>query len=317
MEEYLKIIEGQIKSSPFAGKPSNLYDPLNYIISLGGKRVRPVLALMGCSLFDYNWERAIPAAMAVEVFHNFSLIHDDIMDHAVLRRGNKTVHEKWDVPNAILSGDLMLVKAYDWLMKCDTELWHLLFGSFNKMATEVCEGQQMDMNFEVLDSVSENDYLEMIRLKTSVLLGCSIELGAIIARADETDRKKLYQFGVNMGMAFQLMDDYLDTFGDPLSTGKRIGGDIVSGKKTILYIHALNQLGSGFLKDFNHKDLDAETKVGIVKQHYVEAGSDKHLLRISESFYSKAKRELEAVKVPSEKKSDLEKLLGMLQNRAV
>jgi geranylgeranyl diphosphate synthase type II len=227
----LQIVEETIKNNPFKGKPENLYDPLNYILGLGGKRIRPVLTLMSAELFSDSIEKAVPSAMAVELFHNFSLIHDDIMDKAPLRRGQSTVHIKWDTPTGILSGDLMLVKAYEQLMLSEQKYWPALLTVFNKTASDVCDGQQMDMNFETQKNVLESDYLEMIKLKTSVLLGCSLKMGAIVADAEDSNCSELYNFGVNLGMGFQLMDDYLDAFGTPELVGKQPGGDILSDKK--------------------------------------------------------------------------------------
>ncbi len=239
--KYQKKIENEFHGNPFSGTPQNLYDPLNYILGLGGKKIRPVLALIGCELYSGQIEKAIPAALTVEVFHNFSLIHDDIMDKAPVRRGKPTVHEKWDTNTAILSGDLMVVKAYEMLLKSEQIFWPELFLVFNKTAAEVCEGQQMDMNFETQMDVTETDYLDMIRLKTSVLLGCSLKMGAIVANASQEEALKIYNLGVNMGIGFQLMDDYLDAFGTPELVGKQTGGDILTHKKTIMVIKAMQK----------------------------------------------------------------------------
>lgn len=221
------------------GKPDELYEPIRYMLALGGKRLRPVLVLMATDMFDGDINKAIHAALAVEVFHNFTLVHDDIMDKADLRRGMLTVHKKWDETIAILSGDLMMIKAIDLL--CETPTSHLkhLIQQFNKSAAEVCEGQQWDMNYESVKEISEQDYITMITLKTAVLLGCSLKLGAIIANANTEDAENIYAFGKNIGIAFQIQDDILDSFGQSNKVGKKIGGDILANKKTILLITAM------------------------------------------------------------------------------
>ncbi len=240
VQSLTKLIETELQRLSYDGKPDNLYSPINYLLALGGKRMRPLLVLLGYSLFKNDPEKIIRPAMAVEVFHNFTLMHDDIMDKAPLRRGEPTVHEKWNETIAILSGDTMFVKAYELLEDLDPKLLPSAFKLFNKCAIQVCEGQQMDMDFEDRDDVSESEYLEMIRLKTAVLLGFSLRLGALLAEADEKTQEQLYELGVAMGMAFQLMDDHLDTFGDE-TFGKQIGGDIASNKKTFLLINALER----------------------------------------------------------------------------
>jgi len=312
----LKIVEQEISKNPFTGNPQNLYDPLNYIIGLGGKRIRPVLALMGCKLFSDNYEKAIPCAMAVEVFHNFSLIHDDILDKAPIRRRQATVHEKWDTDIAILSGDLMLVKAYEMLAKSDQNYFLELFAIFNKTAAEVCEGQQMDMNFETETTVKESDYLEMIRLKTSVLLGCSLQLGAIIGNATKEEAIKLYNFGVNMGLGFQLMDDYLDAFGTPELVGKQPGGDILANKKTIMVIKAMQSEKESLESLFNDKEINESLKIEKVKLLFIKTGSDNYLKELAEKFFDLASQNLEDISVDKSKKSQLYELLVYLRNRS-
>lgn len=237
--QYQQLIEDAIKRQPFTGKPAELYDPANYMLSLGGKRLRPVLVLMGCSLFNGRIEDALPAALAVEVFHNFTLIHDDIMDKAPLRRGKPTVHHKWNETVGILSGDLMMIRATQLICEVPVDDIRPLLNLFNQTAVEVCEGQQLDMNFETTENVSAEEYIQMIALKTAVLLGCSLKLGSLIAGASENDANALYAFGKNMGIAFQIQDDLLDSFGNAGDVGKKIGGDISSNKKTLLLIDAL------------------------------------------------------------------------------
>ena len=238
LETYSKLIEKEITSFSFPSTPPNLYDPLRYFMTLGGKRMRPMLTLMSAKLFDKSVEESISAALSVELFHNFSLIHDDIMDDAPLRRAKETVHEKWNTNIAILSGDVLFVKAYEEICKCPTHLIPELLTVFNRTAVEVCEGQQMDMDFETRNDVSKEEYIEMIRLKTSVLLGCALEMGAIIGETTVENRKALYDFGVHLGIAFQIQDDLLDLYGNPEKVGKQVGGDVLANKKTLLSILA-------------------------------------------------------------------------------
>ncbi|MFM7894761.1 MAG: polyprenyl synthetase family protein, partial [Flavobacterium sp.] len=220
-------------------EPKNLYEPIQYILSLGGKRMRPVLTLMATEVFNVDCEKAIPAATAVEVFHNFSLIHDDIMDDAPLRRGNQTVHEKWDLNTGILSGDAMLILAYQYFENYEPKIFQALAKLFSKTALEVCEGQQYDVDFETRDDVTIPEYLKMIEYKTAVLVGAAMKMGAIVAETSEENADLIYDFGLNLGIAFQLQDDYLDAFGDPETFGKQVGGDIIENKKTYLYLKAM------------------------------------------------------------------------------
>jgi geranylgeranyl diphosphate synthase type II len=238
LETYTKLIEKEITSFSFPSNPPNLYDPLRYFMTLGGKRMRPMLTLMSAKLFHKSVEESMSSALAVELFHNFSLIHDDIMDDAPLRRARQTVHEKWNTNIAILSGDVLFVKAYEEICKNPPHLIPALLTLFNKTAIEVCEGQQMDMDFETRNDVSSEEYIEMIRLKTSVLLGCALEMGAIIGETSLENRKALYDFGVHLGIAFQIQDDLLDLYGNPDKVGKQVGGDVLANKKTLLSILA-------------------------------------------------------------------------------
>lgn len=244
---YLKEIEAAIRKEKFGKKPASLYEPIRYIMSLGGKRLRPMLVQLAYGLYRRDFRKALPYAVAVEAFHNFTLMHDDIMDNAPLRRSMATVHEKWNVNTAILSGDVMLVQVYDMLSGLHPEILKEALPKFNRTAREVCEGQQLDMDFETRDQVSEKEYLEMIRLKTAVLLGFSLEFGALLAGAPESDQKLLYDFGVSVGIGFQLKDDLLDVYADKNKFGKQVGGDIISNKKTFLLIKAL-ELASGKTK---------------------------------------------------------------------
>jgi geranylgeranyl diphosphate synthase, type II len=242
--EYLSLIEKEIRKKKYGKQPASLYEPIRYIMALGGKRVRPLFALMAYRLFRSDVKRILPYAVALEAFHNFTLMHDDIMDNAPLRRGKKTIHEKWDVNTAILSGDVMLIKVYDMLLDIDPGKLKRVLSAFNTCAAEVCEGQQWDMEFEKKDVVTEAQYLSMIRLKTAVLIGLSLELGGILADASDADCLALREFGVNIGLGFQLKDDLLDAYADPKKFGKQVGGDIVANKKTFLLIKALEKSGS-------------------------------------------------------------------------
>ncbi|MGV3601456.1 MAG: polyprenyl synthetase family protein [Dyadobacter fermentans] len=243
----LEKLQTEFDRHSYGDAPVELYEPISYIMSLGGKRFRPLLTLLAASIFDTDIDKAMKPAMAVEVFHNFTLMHDDIMDRAPLRRGMPTVHEKWDANTAILSGDVMLIRAYDLLLDIPKEQLRAVLARFNRTAAEVCEGQQLDMNFEKRWDVTEAEYIGMIRLKTSVLLGFALELGGIIAGADDETVQLLYSAGENMGIGFQLKDDLLDVYGDPVKFGKQVGGDIIANKKTFLLIEALSK-ANGDLK---------------------------------------------------------------------
>ncbi|MBS9522515.1 polyprenyl synthetase family protein [Litoribacter alkaliphilus] len=249
--ELLKELEGHLTSLKYGQEPTELYQPIDYIMQLGGKRIRPLLALLAYSLYKDDYQSILNPASAIEVFHNFTLMHDDIMDEAPLRRGNPTVHEKWNANTAILSGDVMLVKAYDMLLEIDPALLSKVLRLFNKTAAEVCEGQQMDMNFETRDHVNEEEYISMIRLKTAVLLGFSLQMGATLAGAGEEDAQALYDFGVNVGIGFQLKDDLLDVYADKAKFGKQVGGDIIANKKTFLLIKAKESASDEQLVELN------------------------------------------------------------------
>jgi geranylgeranyl diphosphate synthase, type II len=238
-KEILKLINDAIEADPFNGSPGELYEPLDYILALGGKRIRPVLLLLTADMYSGDLQKALPAALGIELFHNFSLIHDDIMDNAPIRRGKPTVHIKWNPNTAILSGDTMLVKAYEKFLKLPDQYLRPALDIFNQTALEVCEGQQFDMNFETQGTVKIAEYLEMIRLKTAVLIGASLYLGGLLADAPENDLRNLYNFGIHIGLVFQLRDDLLDTYGDEKAFGKKNYGDIAANKKTFLYLKAL------------------------------------------------------------------------------
>lgn len=273
---FIDAIQRELQAIQYGQHPPELYNPIKYIMDLGGKRLRPMLTLMAAYLFTDNWQKAVRPALAVEVFHNFTLMHDDIMDQAPLRRGQPTVHEKWNGNVAILSGDVMLVNAYQLLLTIDPDKLKPALERFSRTAAEVCEGQQLDMNFETRRDVSEDEYIDMIRLKTSVLLGFALELGGLIAGADEQTTRHLYEGGMNIGIGFQLKDDLLDVYGDPAKFGKQIGGDIIANKKTFLLIEALQQ-AQGTLKEelldwLDRKTFDKTEKVNAVTSIYNQLG---------------------------------------------
>ncbi len=271
--EFIDYLEKQAK----AKKPKNLYEPIVYILGLGGKRLRPVLTLMASDLFGGNYKDALNAAMAIEVFHNFSLVHDDIMDDAPLRRGKATVHEKWNLNAGILSGDAMLINAYQFLENYEEKVLKDLFQLFSKTAIEVCEGQQYDIDFEVRSDVSIPEYLTMIEFKTAVLVAAALKMGAIVAGAESTDQDLVYEFGLNLGLAFQLQDDYLDAFGDPNTFGKQVGGDIIENKKTFLYLKAIEMADKDNRKTlydlFTIKPGDTGLKIETAKEIFEKSGA--------------------------------------------
>lgn len=297
----MEDIESYLQQYTYGDKPLELYQPISYIMSLGGKRIRPLLTLLAYSLYKDDYKKILTPAAAIEVFHNFTLMHDDIMDQAPLRRGKKTVHEKWNANTAILSGDVMLVKAYDMLLDIESSILPTILRRFNKTAAEVCEGQQLDMNFEKVEDVSEQDYIEMIKLKTAVLLGFSLECGALLAGASDHDAQCLYNFGVNVGIGFQLKDDLLDVYADKAKFGKQVGGDIMSNKKTFLLIKA-KELAAGSAKEKLQELLqmsatDNEIKVKEVTSIYDQLNI-KQLTEEKMSFYfNKGFKELSSLKV--------------------
>jgi len=302
----------------FAGSPEELYQPIDYAINQNGKRLRPLLLLMTCDLFGGSVEDAINPAIAVELFHNFTLIHDDIMDKAAIRRGKETVYQKWNENIAILSGDTMFALANKYIAKRYHADISLILEIFNQTAIEVCEGQQMDMNFENQSEVSISEYLEMIRLKTAVLLGCSTKLGAIIAGARQEDLDSIWEFGINLGLAFQLKDDLLDTFGDEQVFGKRTGGDIASNKKTYLYLKALELADNEkieTLKDLYSPGSDADEKIDRVIEIFRELKIDLHTEDRIDQYYKLALAALEKINVPEQDKQVLREFTGRLMKR--
>jgi geranylgeranyl diphosphate synthase type II len=307
---------GHFNVRHFPADPATLYDPCEYFLGLGGKRIRPVMCLMGNELFDEIVPDAYDVATAIELFHNFTLIHDDIMDNAPLRRGMQTVHAKYDESTALLSGDVMLIQAYEYLNKIKSTYIHRVLALFNKTAREVCEGQQLDMDFEKKDCVQVDDYLEMIKLKTSVLLAASLQMGAILGGAGTNNATHLYQFGLNLGVAFQIQDDYLDAFGDPEKFGKQVGGDIVANKKTFLMIHALDVASAAEKEEL--KQLMKETskdKVERVVAIYKNCGVDEWARRFKDFYVSEALQHLEDTAVISTRKKPLKELASFLVQR--
>lgn len=308
------------RENPFPASPAELYQPCEYILTLGGKRLRPALVLLGHELFRDDSEIALPAAWAVELFHNFSLMHDDIMDAAPLRRGQPTVHHQWNTTTAILSGDVMLIFAYRFLARCgnaDTVL--RLINIFNRVATEVCEGQQMDLNFETTSTVSIPEYLQMIELKTAVLLGGALEMGATTANASLSDAQHLYEFGRLAGVAFQIQDDLLDTYGDPLKFGKQVGGDILQNKKTLLVLKTLENAPESDRRELNHwmqtGTENPEDKVASVRAIFDRNKIPELVSAVKKQFQQEAFAHLDAVQVPEPRKTTLKNTIEDLLER--
>lgn len=302
-------------------QPQSLYEPVNYILNLGGKRLRPILTLLSSEIFGCDHKKAMNAALSVEVFHNFSLIHDDIMDDAPLRRGKDTVHEKWDIKTGILSGDAMLIMAYQLFENYDAATFQSLAKLFSKTALEVCEGQQYDMDFETRDDVTIDEYLKMIEYKTAVLVGAAMKMGAIVANASVSDQNKIYDFGKNLGIAFQLQDDYLDAFGDPETFGKQPGGDIIENKKTFLYLKALEFSNEEDRLQLEHlfgiNASDSTQKIETTKQLFVSSGSADATQDEIKNYTHRAFSVLETLSISDEKRQILRGFGEDLMNRKV
>lgn len=315
-EELSQQFKEKFEITHFPDEPATLYQPNNYFLSIGGKRVRPVMCLMGNELFGEIIPDCYEVATAIELFHNFTLIHDDIMDNAPLRRGMQTVHEKYDASTALLAGDVMLVRAYDYLNKIKTVYIHRILHLFNKTAKEVCEGQQLDMDFEKLDQVSMEQYLKMIELKTSVSLAASLQSGAILGGGGEGNQQHLYEFGRNLGIAFQVQDDYLDAFGNPEKFGKKPGGDIIANKKTFLMIHALEVATASQKAELLQlmKENPAD-KVSRVLDIFSACGVDKWAVDLKEKYTSIAFQHLEDIAVMNVRKEPLRQLAAYLVKR--
>ena len=318
-QELLQEVQRAVENIAYPPAPAGLYEPIRYELSLGGKRIRPVLTLMACELFGGDRRMAIDAATGLEIFHNFTLLHDDVMDKADLRRGKPTVHIKWDENSAILSGDAMQILSYMYIMKSPEASRAAVCDIYLKTALEICEGQQYDMEFESRNDVREEEYIEMIRLKTAVLLGCALKTGAIIAGAPAADADRIYDFGVNIGLAFQLRDDYLDVYGDPAVFGKNIGGDILNNKKTYMLINAA-RLAQGE----DHQELtrwltatgyNPSEKIAAVTALYNRLGIDRLCLDKIEEYYTAGMARLDALAVDAERIKPLRELAVTLMER--
>ena len=314
--EFLSFLKEHIQKR----EPKNLYDPIEYILNVGGKRLRPVLTMLSTDIFDKDYHQALYAALAVEIFHNFSLVHDDIMDEAPLRRGQPTVHTKWNLNTGILSGDAMLILAYQYFERYEPVIFRQLAEIFSKTALEVCEGQQYDVDFEKEEQVSTSQYLKMITYKTAVLVGAALKMGAIIAETSEENKQKIYDFGVALGIAYQLQDDYLDTFGDD-SFGKKIGGDILQNKKTLLYLNTLEKGSSeekeALMRLYKFPIENEKEKIAKVTQLFISTGSDLFLRSEVENYTLKAFSILDTLEISEQKKEILKEFGKSLMNRNI
>lgn len=317
METILNKIEAALAVIPYPQQPEGLYEPIRYVLSMGGKRLRPTLTLMAYALYKEDTERALPTAIGLETYHNHTLLHDDLMDKADMRRGKPTVHKKWDENTAILSGDTMLIMAFQHILRTDCHRLPEVLNLAARTMQEICEGQQYDMNFESRSDVREEEYIEMIRLKTSVLLACALKAGALIADAPEEDCEQLYQFGEKIGLAFQLQDDYLDCYGDPAVFGKQIGGDICCAKKTFMLINAFNRANDAQKAELNRllNDVDErEEKVAGILALYDELEIPALCRERMETLYAEARRIFDNLPIDAERKQPLwdyaEKLLS-------
>ena len=321
ISHYQDLVSKHFEELTLLKDPKNLYEPIVYILSLGGKKLRPVLTLMATEVFDADCKKALAAATAVEVFHNFSLIHDDIMDDAPLRRGNETVHEKWNINTGILSGDAMLILAYQYFEEYDPTIFRELAKLFSKTALEVCEGQQYDVDFEMRDDVTIPEYLKMIEYKTAVLIGAAMKMGAIVAETSEKNKNSIYNFGLNLGLAFQLQDDYLDAFGNPETFGKQVGGDIIENKKTYLYLKAMEFANSNqkeqLLHLFSIQPSDNRDKINSVKEIFNQTGASEATQKAIQAYTFRALETLEKMNIGVDKKTILKAFGENLMSRNV
>ena len=321
ISKYSDALVAHLANKVTLKEPASLYEPIDYILTLGGKRLRPVLTLMSADFFGGNYKQALDASLAVEMFHNFSLVHDDIMDNAPLRRGHQTVHEKWDVNTGILSGDAMLILAYQLFESYRPEVFMQLAVLFSKTALEVCEGQQYDVDFETRNDVTISQYIKMIEYKTAVLIGASLQMGAIIAEASQSCQEKIYAFGKNLGIAFQLQDDYLDAFGNPLTFGKQVGGDIIANKKTFLYLTALQKSTPAEAQElsslFASMPKDPSNKITAVKEIFVSSGAAKATEDEIARYTNTSISLLQDIKISQKHKDTLKSFADFLMNRNV
>lgn len=321
ISQYREAVVDYLHEKIKVKEPANLYEPMVYILEQGGKRLRPVLVLMATEIFDCNYKKALDAALAIEVFHNFSLVHDDIMDDAPIRRGTETVHEKWDINTGILSGDAMLINAYQLFESYEGDTFKELSKLFTKTAIQVCEGQQYDIDFETRDNVSIEDYLLMIEYKTAVLVGASLQMGAIVAQTSKECKDAIYQYGRLLGIAFQLQDDYLDAFGDPETFGKQPGGDIIENKKTFLYLKTLELASRSEALQLEHlysiSPAENSGKIEAVKALFESSGAAELTQKEIELYTDKAFQILDRIELPEDKKLPLRKFGQMLMERQV
>ena len=319
--QLLDKVNAHIDTLDYAHEPMNLYEPVKYILSLGGKRIRPAMMLMAYNMYRDDVEKILAPALALEIYHNFTLLHDDLMDHADVRRGKPTVHKRWDANTAILSGDVMITLADVYMSRVDDAHFREVMATFHKTSIEIAEGQQYDMDFETRTDVTEAEYIEMIRLKTSVLLACALKIGAILGGASKEDAQHLYRLGECIGLAFQLRDDYLDVYGDPKVFGKKIGGDILCNKKTYLYINALRLADKEQRAVLDYwasaTDIVPEEKIAAVTGVYNQLGLPAMSRAIEEHYYGLAKAELEALSVLDAQKDVLRQFMAMLMERDV
>lgn len=317
LQNYTALINEELGKIDFPSSPEKLYDPLRYFLQIGGKRIRPILTLLSAELFGSSIQKALPQALCIEVFHNFTLIHDDIMDEAPLRRKQQTIHAKWNRDVAILSGDVLMIKAYQLLGNIDPKRLPEAFELFNKTAIEVCEGQQMDMDFEERSDVSIDEYIEMIRLKTSVLLGCALEIGAIVAESSKEDREAIYDFGQHIGIAFQIQDDILDLYADPDKFGKQVGGDVIANKKTMLHLTALEGATKEQLEIMKQlqREQNLVLKVDRTRRLFDQLNVRSKCEERMKEHYDIALQSLAKVKVDDSQKQKLKGLAAFLMNR--
>lgn len=318
-DQILKLVNDYLVQLPYDRRPASLYEPIHYVLSMGGKRIRPVLMLLSYNLFKEDPETILMPACALETYHNYTLLHDDLMDNADLRRGHETVHKKWNANTAILSGDSMLVLAYQRMQQCSSDKMAEVLALFTETALEIGEGQEYDMAFEHRDDVSEEEYIEMIRLKTSVLLACALKIGAILAGASKEDADNLYRFGEQIGLAFQLQDDFLDVYGDTRVFGKAIGGDITSNKKTFMLINALNHANDDQRRQLESwigaTKFDRDEKVAAVTRLYNEIGIDRMAQDKIAYYFEQSRKYLQAVSVDESRKAELAAYAQRMMNR--
>ena len=319
VKEITELVNEGINSLPYDRKPQSLYEPIIYTMSQGGKRIRPVLTLLSYYMFRDDIRQALPCAMGLEMYHNYTLLHDDLMDNADMRRGNMTVHKKWDANTAILSGDSMLVLSYQLMSQCPQEMLQQVIDTFTITALEIGEGQQYDMDFEKRTDVTEEEYIEMIRLKTSVLLACAAKIGAILAGASSEEQNHAYRFGEQLGLAFQLQDDFLDVYGDEKVFGKKIGGDITSNKKTYMLIKALERAEGIDRQQLEYwieaQEFDRSEKVNAVTEIYTRLGIDTLAKERIDKYFTSALDNLDAISAPPERKAELLSFVQQMMRR--